>query len=172
MIFTKRASRKISDKLIFMPLVLLAACSGEEAPADLPLGTTQQLMANEVQPAADIYWGSVRFESRLEDDGTVVEEDFRPETDEEWAEVQQSAVRLQELGETLKTPGYAEGRGEDWLIFAQGLIDISAQAEQAAVNQDPDAVFSEGGNVYNVCKACHQMYPPANMPEEEGTAAG
>lgn len=172
MISTKRISRKISDKLIFVPLLFLAACGGEEAPAELPLGTAQQLMANEMQPTADIYWGSVRFESRLEEDGTVVEEEFEPSTDEEWAEVQQAAVHMQELGEMLKTPAYADGRGEDWLIFAQGLIDISAKAEQAAVDQDPDAVFTEGGNVYNVCRACHQVYPPANMPEEEGTAAG
>jgi len=163
-----RKARSISDKIILSGLLAaattLASCSSEEV-AETPYGTAQQLMANEVQPAADIYWQSVRFESRLLDDGSVLEQEFEPETDEDWARVQAAAARLAELGEVMQTPGYANGRGEDWMIFAQGMVDISKQAEQAAIDQDPDAVFEVGGTVYNVCRACHQMYPPANMPD-------
>ncbi len=141
----------------------LAACT-DETP-DYPLGTPQQLMANEMQPTADIYWGSVKFESELMPDGTVEERDIRPETDAEWEAVRAAAERLGELGDVLQSPAYSEGRGSDWIAYAQGLVDAAAQAEAAAVAKDPDAVFSEGGTVYNVCRACHQMYPPEQLPE-------
>ena len=144
----------------------LASCGGSDAEAPAaPFGTAQQLMANEVQPTADIYWGAVKFESVLNDDGTVTERDIRPETDEEWAAIEASAVRMGELGEVLLTPAYADGRGEDWGDFARGLIEVSGQAAQAAADHDPDAVFEVGGTMYNVCRACHQMYPPEELPE-------
>ena len=141
----------------------LAACGqdGPADPADLPYGTVQQMMAAHVQPTADTYWAAVKFESELMEDGTVEERDIRPETDEEWAKLGASARRLGELGKALAAPAYAAGRGEDWTAFANGLVEVSALAEQAALDKDPDAVFEVGGNVYNVCKACHQAYPPA-----------
>ena len=150
-------------------VALLSACSGaatEEQP-DLPYGTAQQMMANEVQPTAEIYWGAVKFESELMEDGTVEERDIRPETDADWERVRASAQRMGELGQALLSPAYAAPRGEDWQSFAQGLVDVSAIAEQAAVDQDPDAVFEVGGTMYNVCRACHQAYPPEELPDGE-----
>ena len=151
----------------------LVACSGGNAdpdPADLPYGTVQQMMANEVQPTADTYWAAVKFESELMDDGTVEERDIRPETDADWEKTRAAAAHLGELGKALGSPAYSQGRGEDWTAFANGLVEVSALAEKAAVDKDPDAVFEVGGNVYNVCKACHQMYPPAEGVEGEGGA--
>ena len=143
--------------------MVLTSC-GEAGPEALPYGPVQQMMAEEVQPTSEIYWNSVRFESELVD-GEVVERDIRPESDEDWEEIRQAAAHLGELGTVLGGP-YAEGRGEDWKDFSKGLVDAAALAEKAAVDKDPDAVFEVGGTVYNVCKACHQMYPPENMPEE------
>jgi hypothetical protein len=138
-------------------LGLLAACSqGAEAPEQ----TIQQLMADEVEPTAQIYWKAVGDISELVD-GQPVERSIRPETDEDWARVKAAATRLVEFGELLKTPGYAEGRGDDWIEFSDGLIAISKEAEQAAEEKDPDKVFEVGGTIYSVCSACHQVYPPA-----------
>lgn len=130
----------------------------------MPLGTVQQMMAEHVQPTADTFWGAVRFESVLED-GVVVERDIRPETDADWEEARQAAERLGEYGEMLMTPAYSEGRGEDWTDFSQGLVDVAQIAEQAALDRNADAIFEVGGTIYNVCQACHQMYPPEVMPE-------
>lgn len=141
----------------------LSACGGGTDPADMPFGTVQQLMANEVQPAADVYWGAVKFESLLVD-GEVVERDIRPQNDEEWEVVRASAARLGEMGQVLLSPAYSDGRGDAWLDYAQGLTDVAALAEKAAIDQDPDAEFEVGGTIYNVCKACHQMYPPEDLP--------
>ncbi len=157
---------KIRHVALLASTAMLAACGGSDADTvELPYGTAQQLMANEVQPTADIYWGAVKFESILNDDGTVTERDIRPETDEDWATVEASAVHMGELGAVMLTPAYADGRGDDWSDFAQGLIDVSARAAQAAADHDPDAVFEVGGTMYNVCRACHQMYPPEELPE-------
>lgn len=141
----------------------LASCS-ENAP-EYPLGTPQQLMANEMQPTADIYWGSVKFESELMPDGTVEERDISPQSDAEWEEVRAAAQHLGELGAILQESPYSDGRGSDWNAYAQGLVEAAALAEQAAADKNPDAVFTEGGTVYNVCRACHQMYPPEVLPE-------
>ena len=159
-----------TSRIALLPLLALAACSSEPEAADLPHGTVQQMMANEVQPTADIYWGAVRFESRLEADGSVVEEEFEPKTDEEWAKLAEAARKMQGFAKDLQSDGYAEDRGEDWLVFAKGLDEVSKKAEQAALDQNPDAVFEVGGTVYNVCSACHQMYPPAELETAAGNA--
>ena len=159
-----------ASRIALLPLLALAACSSEPEAADLPHGTVQQMMANEVQPTTDIYWGAVRFESRLEPDGSVVEEEFEPKTDADWAKLVEAARKLQGFAKDLQSEGYAKGRGDDWLVFANALDEVSKKAEQAALDQDPDAVFEVGGTVYNVCSACHQMYPPAELETAAGDA--
>ena len=152
----------ISRSAIALPLLALAGC-GEEA-VELPYGTAQQFMANEVQPTAEIYWGAVGAVSELVD-GEPVFTEYEPETDEDWERVRAAAATLREHGEILATPAYANGRGDDWIQFSQGLQDVATRAEEAAVAKDPEAVFEVGGTIYAVCTACHQMYPPADLPE-------
>jgi hypothetical protein len=143
---------------------LLGACNqGPEKPEK----TVQQLMAQDVQPTAEIYWNSVQFISDETGD-----HDIKPETDADWAKTKAAAVRLQELAALLRTPGYTEGRGEDWTTFANSLTEVSKLAEQAADAKDPDKVFEVGGTMYNVCTACHQVYPATTGPEAEEQAAG
>ena len=138
---------------------LLAACSQG---AETPDKTIQQLMAEDVQPTADIYWKSVQFISDETGD-----HDIFPRTDADWARVKGAATRLGELGALLQTPGYAEGRGEDWIQFSKSLVEVSKLAEQSADEKSTDKVFEVGGTVYNVCTACHQVYPPAAGPGTE-----
>jgi hypothetical protein len=138
---------------------LLGACDRGPAP---PEKTVQQLMAQEVQPTADIYWKSVQYIS-----DETGEHDIFPKTDEEWARVKAAATRLGEHGALLQTPGYAEGRGEDWLQFSKSLVEVSKLAEQAAEEKNRDKVFEVGGTIYQVCSACHQVYPPATGPGSE-----
>lgn len=138
----------------------LGACSaGEDDEAGdgegyIQAHTIQQLMADVVQPTAEVYWGSA---------GWVVDEagetDLTPTTDEGWIAARTSAATLTEMGNLLMTPLYAEGRGEDWMDFARGMVEVGARAEQAAVDRDSDAVFEVGGHMYNVCSGCHANYP-------------
>jgi hypothetical protein len=138
---------------------LLGACGQGAA---TPEKTVQQLMADDVQPTAKIYWDSVQFISDETGD-----HDIRPQTDADWARTRAAATRLGELAVLLRTPGYTEGRGEDWTTFANSLTEVSRLAEQAADEKDPDKVFEVGGTIYNVCTACHQVYPATTGPEAE-----
>jgi hypothetical protein len=143
---------------------LLGACSqGPAAPAK----TVQQLMAQDVQPTAKIYWDSVQYISDETGD-----HDIKPETDADWAKTKAAATRLGELAVLLKTPAYTEGRGEDWTTFANSLSDVAKLAEQAAEERSTDKIFEVGGTMYNVCTACHQVYPATTGPEAEEQAAG
>ncbi|GAA5060422.1 hypothetical protein GCM10023208_28740 [Erythrobacter westpacificensis] len=155
---------KTENRILLAALgsLALAACNqAEEVP---PLGTAQQMMAQEVQPTAEIFWNAVGSRSELVDDEPVFTE-WQPEGDAEWGDVRAAAARLGELGEILQTPAYSEGRGDDWIAYSQGLVEAAAQAEQAAEARDPEAVFEVGGTIYAVCSACHRMYPPEQLPE-------
>ena len=145
-------------------LALLAGCNQ----ASTPEKTVQQLMAEDVQPTAKIYWDSVQFVSDETGD-----HDIFPKTDAEWQRTKDAATRIGELAELLKTPGYTEGRKEDWTTFSNSLADVARMAEQAAEDRDTDKIFEVGGTMYNVCSACHQAYPATVGPEAEeaGTAA-
>jgi hypothetical protein len=144
-------------------MTFLAGCNQS---AEKPEMTAQQLMAKEVQPTAEIFWNSVQFISDETGDHDIV-----PETDADWKRTRDAATKLAEFGELLKTPGYAEGRGDDWITFSNSLIEVSKLAEQAADSKDPDKVFEVGGTLYNVCSACHQAYPATTGPEAEESAA-
>ena len=137
--------------------LVLASCA--EKPAELPYGTVQQMMANEVQPTADIYWGAVGSASELVD-GQPVFREWQPQTDAEWQAVAASAVKLRTLAEALGSPAYAEGRGEGWTDFTTGMAEAATRAEQAVQTKNADAVFEAGGTLYSVCSACHQAFPP------------
>ena len=141
---------------------LLAGCDRGPPPPDK---TVQQLMADDVQPTAKIYWDSVQFVSDEEGYHEIV-----PETDADWKKTRDAATRMAELAELLQSPGYTEGRGNDWIQIAQSLADVSKLAEQAADSKDPEKVFEVGGTMYSVCAGCHQVYPPAEAPPEDSAA--
>lgn len=142
--------------------LLLTACGQSAEPAQ----SAKDFMAQHVQPTAKVYWDSVQFISDETGD-----HDIFPKTDAEWERTRKAAVDLTAFGNLLQTPAYAEGRGKDWTQFAQGLVDIGKQAEQAALHKNPDEVFEVGGTMYNVCSACHQAYP-AETPGPEATNTG
>jgi len=145
-------------------VALLAGCN--QGPA-APEKTVQQLMAEDVQPTAEVYWDSVQFISDETGD-----HDIFPKTDADWKRTKDAATRIGELAELLKTPGYTEGRGEDWTTFANSLGDVARLAEQAAEERNTDKIFEVGGTMYNVCSACHQVYPATTGPEAEEAAGG
>jgi hypothetical protein len=129
----------------------------------------KQLMAVVVQPQADVFWKSA---------GTVTDatgqHDLRPTTDEAWLRAQSAAATLTEMGNLLQTRLYSEGRSKDWMQFSQALSQIGMKAEKAVKDRvSEDEIFEIGGTVYNVCTACHQVYPPAagEIPTGDTSAA-
>lgn len=149
-------------KKAILTMGLATASLGGCNQAEKPEQTIQQLMADEVQPTAEVYWESVQFIS--DEQG---QHEIFPRTDAEWQRTKVAATKLIELAYMLKTPAYAEGRGEDWIQFSDSLVEVGKLAEEAADAHDRDKVFEVGGTIYSVCSACHQVFPATT---EEGQA--
>jgi hypothetical protein len=137
-------------------LVLLASCSSTPpAPAMPPFQTTanmKELMLNVLDPAADGIWESV---------GTIMDvtgthERF-PQTDDEWAVVRMHALQLAESGNLLMLPSRSGGSAE-WIAQAQALIEASNRAIKHIDAKDKDALFTVGGDIYDVCTNCHKQF--------------
>jgi hypothetical protein len=112
----------------------------------------KDLMLNVIDPAADGLWEAV---------GTVITLEGRfekaPQTDDEWAGVRASAIQLAESGNLLMLPSRSSGSAE-WVKEAKALIDASNRARKAIEAKDKDALFTIGGDIYDVCTNCHKQF--------------
>jgi len=140
---------KLKFAALLSGALLIASCAQE------PDVSMKDFMAKQVQPTAQTYWDAVQFVSDETGDHEIY-----PKTDAEWEKTRKAAEDLGKFGELLQTDAYSKGRNDDWKQFAQGLVDISKQAEQAAKDKSTDKVFEVGGTMYSVCSACHTIYPP------------
>jgi hypothetical protein len=119
-----------------------------------PVTTVQELMAGPIDLAAQTYWASVSI--TVDREGT--HENF-PETDEEWHDVWAAALTVAESGNLLMmAPRAVDDRV--WMRLSEALVTVGVEAAAAAKAQDTDLVFDAGEKVYNVCKACHDLYSP------------
>jgi hypothetical protein len=141
-------------------VLLLAGCK-----AAAPAETIQQLMKNKVDPASKVYFDAVQYISDEKGNRDIV-----PHTDADWEKVRKAAADLQDYGKLLQTDAYAKGRNPDWVKFSQAMVEVSKEAEQAAKDKNVDKVFEVSGTIYNVCSACHMVYPPP-VPAASGTPA-
>ena len=142
-------------RLIPAGMVLLLGCSPPPPPATPPFTTTlnmKQLMEWVMDPAADVIWDSVK--SIITEKGT---REIAPHTDAEWDAVRNAAATVMEAGNLLMI----EGRAKDnkaWMAAARRLSDAANQAIKAAQAKNTEALFTEGGNIYKACSACHAQY--------------
>ena len=142
-------------KLIWSFLIAIcASCAEQEAQQVLPkaTGSTYQMMTSYLEPAADQIWGSAGL--IITEDGEV---DLRPTTEEGWLNVINAATVVAEGGNLLLISGYSANEA-DWAAYSKGLTLAALKARQAAESQDADALFDAGGEIYNVCRACHNRY--------------
>ena len=133
-------------------LLLLGCNSRPEPPPYRPIAGVRLLMLSVLDPAADVLWDSVGTIMTLE--GT---EEIRPESEEEWTVVRNSAVVLAESGNLLMMGRRAVDQG-DWMLWSQDLVDAGEAAMKAASDQDVEAVFAIGEQVYVACAGCHAQY--------------
>ena len=135
-------------------IAICASCAEQEAQQVLPTatGSTYQMMTSYLEPAADKIWGSAGL--IITEDGEV---DLRPTTEEGWLNVINAATVVAEGGNLLLINGYSANEA-DWDAYSKGLTLAALKARQAAESQDADALFDAGGEIYNVCRACHNRY--------------
>jgi hypothetical protein len=143
---------------IAVPVLLLSCAS--QTPYK-PVASIKELMESTVHPSAEVIFASV---------GTIISyrgvEEIAPKNDEEWADVQHSALTLAEAGNLLMMPGRAK-RDSEWMKLAQGLVDIGMVAHKAAKAKNPEALFEAGGRIYEACLRCHSRYwPKDRLPLE------
>ena len=143
------------------PLIILAS-SPCPRPAPLPppppfqtVATTKELMNAVLDPAVDVLWDAVGW--IVTSEGTF---EKAPATDEEWAAVRASAITLAESGNLLMIGIRCCGAPE-WITQSQALIDHSKRAIQAIDKKDKDALFTIGGDIYDVCTNCHRQFMPS-----------
>ncbi len=140
-------------------VILAAGLMVGSCAADAPTGppfrtdtTVRMLMANLVDPAADLVWDAV---------GTIIDADgenhWEPATEEEWLTVRYGAMSLIESGNLLMMDTRARDQ-DQWIRFSEGMMDAALLMFQAAEAEDADQVFALGEDVYNSCNNCHQLY--------------
>jgi hypothetical protein len=134
---------------------LIAASCAEDAPAGPPFRTetsVRMLMANMIDPAADLLWDAV---------GTVIDETgethWEPETEEDWLQVRLGAMTIAETANLLMMDDRARDQ-EQWIEMSQGMADAAMLAFAAAEAEDAEEIFDLGETVYNSCNACHGLY--------------
>ena len=139
-------------------IFVLAGCEEPSEPKPYkPIANSKQMMNWILDPQADVIWGSAGAIITIE--GT---QDLAPTTQEGWDNVRNAAATIAEVSNVLMMPGHARA-GADWIEILQGLQATAVQLIDAAERQDADAVFDLGGQLYNVCVACHQLYVLADL---------
>lgn len=166
-----RHDLSIIAKVTLTCAISLGAAACSQAPAAPtaaePAHDIKTMMQIIVQPQADVFWKSTGTISDA--NGT---RDLTPTTDAGWLATQSAAATLAEMGVLLKNPTYAEGKGDDWIEYADALTKISLRAQAAAKAHNPEAVMETGSEIYNVCAACHATYQPPVEPEKIPGSSG
>lgn len=152
-------------------LMGLAACSGGESAPAATTGQTatgapqaefrtelnnQELMAHVIDYNAFEIWHRQGWIYSAEG----VEELF-PTDDEGWFAAESAAATLAELSNTLLLPGRLPPDADDaadWISYAHELNRTSLVAMQRAESQDKEAFFDAGGDIYVVCRSCHEQF--------------
>ena len=152
--------RRACAPIAALLLAVLVSCERETVTtvATQPVGDLHETMTWVIDPAADVVWGSAGFV--LTEDG---EQDLAPATEEAWAKVRHSAAVVAESGNLLLMPHLLPSGGESpaleaWIEFSHAMTRFGQEAMAAVDAKDADALFAVGGQLYNVCRACHQVY--------------
>ncbi len=145
-------------KLLLVPtvtavLAAAASCAPEPVEEASPIrivASDLELMMGIIVPNAAVVWDSV---------GTIVDEtgqnDFQPETDEEWEEVADRALGLAESANLLLIPERSQGR-QVGIATAVMMRDRAIRASETALLRDAAAFLDSVGLLYESCVACHE----------------
>ncbi|MDP3738431.1 MAG: hypothetical protein Q8R02_13640 [Hyphomonadaceae bacterium] len=162
---------RMSFMVVSSWLAFLAGCAPPKP--DVVFDTTfptKQIMAHIINPAAVGLWGRA---GTWEDENGV--EDLAPDTPDQWAEAENEAAIVAEGGNLLLLPGrirvLEEGDNGDWSRFALQLVAQAREVKIATEARDKERMFDAGGDLYQVCVACHEKYYVPFLEEGETTAA-
>ena len=149
---------------------LLAGSCGGEPPAGPPFrtdNTVQMLMANMLDPAADLLWDAV---------GTILDENgetyWEPETEEDWLQVKLGAVALAESANLLIMEGRARDQ-DQWIRMSEAMADAAMLAFDAGRGRGPSAdIRSRRGRLRDVQQLPHPVLGGRRGPGPRHRAGG
>ena len=135
-------------------MLFASGCTKEDAKTEffVETQTLQDTMHFLLEPAADVIWDSAGW--IITEDETI---DLVPTTDAGWFKVAHNGVTIMESGNLLLMPSLRHD-DEDWAEISRGLVAVGASIKQSALDQNGERLFQLGGQLYNVCVACHQNY--------------
>jgi hypothetical protein len=142
---------------LLLPFCIVPLTACEAPPPAPPYNTTlefKQVMEWVLDPAADVIWDSVK--TIITEKGT---KEIAPSKDAEWDAVRNAAATLIEAGNLLMIQGRARDQKE-WIAAAHRLSEAANGAMKAAQAKNTEAVFAEGGKLYEACRGCHLKYAP------------
>lgn len=152
----------------------------QPAPDYHVVGTIKDVMEGIVEPSADFVWDSVATDVTAK--GV---EEKRPQTDDDWEDVEHNALMLAEATNLLKIPGRQVARpgektkseGPDapeltaeeitakinadrnkFYSHANELQQTAIKAREAAQKHDVQALFDIGDDIDMACEGCHIEY--------------
>ena len=139
-------TQRISISLLLLSTCQLATADNKQLTMDM-----QDLMNWVLNPAAEAIWDSAGYVITAE--GEI---DLSPTTEDGWQQVEAGAAMVAESAHLLTVSG--RSRGPAWDAFAQGLIITGKKALSAAEAKDANALFDAGGEIYQVCRGCHDQF--------------
>ena len=110
------------------------------------------LMAYVLDPAAEAIWDSAGFV--ITEEG---ETNLAPTNQEGWDKVKHGAKVISESSYLLSMPERAVDQAQ-WVALSMALKGMGVKAFKAAENEDSEALFEIGAELYQLCVACHQIY--------------
>ena len=110
------------------------------------------LMAYVLDPAAEAIWDSAGFV--ITEEG---ETNLAPTNQEGWDKVKYGAKVISESSYLLSMPERAVDQAQ-WVALSMALKGMGEKAFKAAENEDSEALFEIGAELYQICVACHQIY--------------
>src|SRR5258706_6591137 len=149
-----RRAGRLARMLIGFAIVFGSVACAQPAPFR-PVMSVKELMRATVAPLSNEVFDAAVWVNGIP---TGV-----PTTDEEWDEVKDSALTLAEAGNLLMmTPRARDTSG--WMVRAQELVAAALSAAKATDSKDLETMFRAGGVLDATCDACHNLYPPLEMP--------
>ena len=110
------------------------------------------LMAYVLDPAAEAIWDSAGFV--ITEEGEI---NLAPTNQEGWDKVKYGAKVISESSYLLSMPERAVDQSQ-WIALSMALKRMGEKAFTAAENEDSEALFKIGAELYQICVACHQIY--------------
>ncbi|HEY6360514.1 MAG TPA: hypothetical protein VIX63_05390 [Vicinamibacterales bacterium] len=151
-------ARAVTVASLLFAGTLASQCSGTPAQPESrapfkPVATVDEVMDGIVIPSAQAIFDAVVYSN-----GELLQ---APKTDDDWFNLRIHALAIAEAGNLLMMPPRARDAG-DWVKMSLALNDRAMTAARAAEKRDLDALLKAGGDMYDVCTACHEKYA---MPE-------